>query len=57
MFIPSFDILKKNGHRKPILLAVVMDLETTRARFSEITSCMPGDYFVFDPRTHQTVAG
>jgi hypothetical protein len=26
MFIPSFEMLKKNGHRKPILIAVVTDL-------------------------------
>jgi hypothetical protein len=56
MLISSFDILKKDGRRKPILLAVVGDLETARVRLSEFASLAPGEYFVFDPRTHQIVA-
>jgi hypothetical protein len=56
MFLSSFDILRKDRRRKPVLLAVVGDLETARLCLSEVVSLMPGEYFVFDPRTHQIVA-
>jgi hypothetical protein len=56
MFLSSFDILRKDRRGKPILLAVVGDLETARLRLSQLASLMPGEYFVFDPRTHQIVA-
>jgi hypothetical protein len=55
MFLSSFDILRRDPHRKPILLAVVGDLETARLRLSQLASLRPGEYFVFDPRTHQVV--
>jgi hypothetical protein len=56
MSLSSFDILKKDRRGKPALLAVVADLETARFRLSQLASLMPGEYFVFDPRTHQIVA-
>jgi hypothetical protein len=56
MFLSSFDILRKDRRGKPILLAVVGDLETAHLRLSQLASLMPGEYFVFDPRTHQIVA-
>jgi len=56
MFLSSFDILRKDRGGKPVLLAVVVDLETARLRLSQLASLMPGEYFVFDPRTHQIVA-
>jgi hypothetical protein len=56
MFLSSFDILRKDRRGKPILLAVVGDLKTARLRLSQLASLMPGEYFVFDPRTHQIVA-
>jgi hypothetical protein len=56
MFLSSFDILRKDRRGKPILLAVVGDLETARLRLSQLALLMPGEYFVFDTRTHQIVA-
>jgi hypothetical protein len=56
MFLSSFDILRKDRRGKPILVAVVGDLETARLRLSQLASLMPGEYFVFDPRTQQIVA-
>jgi hypothetical protein len=56
MFLSSFDILRKDRRGKPILFALVGDLETARLRLSQLASLMPGEYFVFDPRTHQIVA-
>jgi hypothetical protein len=56
MFLSSFDILRKDRRGKPILLAVAEDLETARLRLRQLASLIPGEYFVFDPRTHQIVA-
>ncbi len=56
MSLSSFDILRKDRRGKPVLLAVVADLETARFRLSQLASLMPGQYFVFDPRTYQIVA-
>jgi hypothetical protein len=56
MSMSSFDILRRERRGKSILLAVVGDLETARLRLSQLVSLMPGEYFVFDPRTHQIVA-
>ena len=56
MSLSSFDILRKNRRGKPVLLAVVADLETARFRLSQLASLRPGEYFVFDSRTHQIVA-
>jgi hypothetical protein len=56
MFLSSFDILRKNHRGKPILLAVEGDLETACLGLSRLASLTPGEYFVFDSRTHQIVA-
>jgi hypothetical protein len=52
----AFDIFKRDRRGNHILLAVVSDLETARLRLGELASCAPGEYFVFDARTHQVVA-
>jgi hypothetical protein len=52
----SFDIFKRDRRGKHILLAVVSDLATARRRLSELASLAPGEYFVFDSRTHQIIA-
>ena len=56
MFLPSFDILKRDRCGNHNLLAVAGDLETARLRLSQFASLTPGEYFVFDPRTQQIVA-
>ena len=56
MFLSSFDILRKARGGKPVLLAVAGDLGTACLRLRQLASLMPGEYFVFDPRTHQIVA-
>jgi hypothetical protein len=56
MFLSSFDILRKDRRGKPILLAVAGDLGSARLRLLQLASLVPGEYFVFDPRTHQIVA-
>ena len=54
--MPSFDILKRDRRGMPILLGIVGDLETARLRLRQLASVTPGEYFVFDTRTHQIVA-
>ena len=56
MFLSSFDIFRKDRRGNHVLLAVAGDLETARCRLSQSASLMPGEYFVFDPRTQQIVA-
>ena len=56
MFLSSFDIFRKDPRGNHVLLAVVGDLETARFRLSQLASLRSGEYFVFDPRTHQIVA-
>jgi len=51
----SFDILKRDRRGNHILLAAVNDLETARLRLSQLAAATPGEYFVFDTRTHQIV--
>jgi hypothetical protein len=38
MFLPSFDIFRKDRRGKPILLAVLGALETGRLRLSQLAS-------------------
>jgi hypothetical protein len=56
MFLSSFDIFRKDRRGNHALVAVVGDLETARFRLSQLASLVPGEYFVFDPRTHQIIA-
>jgi hypothetical protein len=56
MFLSSFDIFRKDRRGNHVLLAVVGDLEGARLRLSQLASLVPGEYFVFDPRTQQIVA-
>ena len=56
MFLSSFDIFRRDRRGNHVLLAVAGDLETARRRLSQLASLMPGEYFVFDSRTHQVVA-
>ena len=55
MFQQSFDIFKKDTRGNPVWLDAVADLQTARLRLSQLASVLPGEYFVFDPRTHQIV--
>jgi hypothetical protein len=50
------DIFTKDTEGNPVWLDCVKDLETARFRLNELASAIPGEYFVFDQRTHQIVA-
>jgi hypothetical protein len=49
-------IFRKDVGGNPVWLDCVKDLETARFRLNELASVIPGEYFVFDQRTHQIVA-
>jgi hypothetical protein len=51
----QLDIFEKDLRGNPVWLDCVKDLETARRRLNELAA-IPGDYFVFDQRTHQIVA-
>ena len=54
MSSPTLDIFKEEGGN-PVWVAAVGDLENARRRVSQLASVIPGEYFVFDQRTRQTV--
>jgi len=55
MSSPCLDIFKKDAHGSPIWIDAVHDLNDARHRLSELALALPGDYFVFDHRTHSVV--
>jgi hypothetical protein len=52
----QLDIFRKDSRGNPVWLDCVTDLEAARSRLNELASVAPGEYFVFDQRTHQIVA-
>jgi hypothetical protein len=52
----QLDIFKRDVRGDPVWLDCVKDLESARRRLNELASVIPGEYFVFDQRTHQIVA-
>jgi hypothetical protein len=52
----QLDIFRKDVQGNPVWLDCVKDLETARFRMDRLALVSPGEYFVFDQRTHQIVA-
>jgi len=52
----QLDIFRKDVQGNPVWLDCVKDLETARFRMGRLALVSPGEYFVFDQRTHQIVA-
>ena len=55
MQISSIDLFRKDAQGQSIWLATATDLETARFRLSEFASACPGEYYAFDPSTHNVV--
>ncbi len=55
MSSPYLDIFKKDAHGNPVWIDAVQDLNDARQRLSELALALPGEYFVFDHRTHSVV--
>jgi hypothetical protein len=51
-----YDILKRHEDGSFIWLEAARDLPTAQARLRDLSSSIPGEYFVFDQRTQQIVA-
>ena len=54
MHLP-FDILKKERDGSFRWFEAVNDLESANIRIRELMALSPGDYAVFDQRTHNTI--
>ena len=52
----QLSIFRKDVRGNPVWLDCVTDLETARFRLNQLALVSPGEYFVFDQRTHQIVA-
>jgi hypothetical protein len=52
----SLDIFKKDAHGNPIWIGTTLDVDDARDHLNRLASSLPGEYFVFDQRTHQVVA-
>jgi hypothetical protein len=55
MTSPSLDIFKEDLRGNPVWVDTVGDLENARLRLRQLSSVVPGKYFVFDQRTRQIV--
>jgi len=55
--MPSFslDIFRKDAHGSPVWMDAVQDLDDARHRLRQLALALPGEYFVFDQRTHNIV--
>jgi len=52
----SLDIFRKDVRGNPVWIDTVEDLNDARHRMSQFAQALPGEYFVFDQRTHSVVA-
>jgi len=52
---PCLDIFRKDAHGNPVWINGGQDLDDARHRPSELALALPGEYFVFDHRTHTVV--
>jgi hypothetical protein len=52
----SLDIFRKDVRGNPVWIDTVDDLDDARYRLNRLAEALPGEYFVFDQRTHRIVA-
>jgi hypothetical protein len=53
MRLPMFHLFSVDNLGNPVWIEAVADLETADFRLSQLASASPGEYFVFDLRSHQ----
>jgi hypothetical protein len=53
----SLDIFRKDVHGNPIWVGATQDLKDARDHLNRLASALPGEYFAFDQRTRQVIAG
>lgn len=54
--ISSLDIFRKDARGYPVWIDSVQDFDDARHRMSQLAQAIPGEYFIFDQRTHSIVA-
>jgi hypothetical protein len=52
----SLDIFRKDAQGNAIGVGTTQDMDDARYRLNRLALAFPGEYFVFDQRTHQVVA-
>jgi hypothetical protein len=50
------DIFRKDVRGNPVRIGAVADLDDARHRLGELAQALPGEYLIFDQRTHSIVA-
>jgi|KBSSwiStaDraftv2_1062776.scaffolds.fasta_scaffold850364_2 hypothetical protein len=53
MSSPCLDIFRKDAHGNPVWIDAAQDLNEARHRLNQLA--LPGEYFVFDHRSHSVV--
>jgi hypothetical protein len=51
-----FDLFKKDLLGTPLWIEAAQDLETAKARMSELAVCSPAEYFVFSQESQSIVS-
>lgn len=51
-----YDLFKKDRLGTPLWIEAVEDLETAKARMSELVVCSPAEYFVFSQESQSIVS-
>jgi hypothetical protein len=52
----SLDLFRKDAQGTPICVGTTQDMDDAWDRLNRLALALPGEYFVFDQRTHQVVA-
>ena len=52
----SLDLFRKDVRGNPVWIDTVEDIDVARRRLSQLAEALPGEYFVFDQRSHSIVA-
>jgi hypothetical protein len=52
----SLDIFRRDAQGNPIWVGTTQDMHDARDHLNRLALALPGEYFVFDQRTHQVVA-
>jgi hypothetical protein len=55
MRLPMYNLFTEDHRGNPVWLDALADLESAHKRLLKLASVDPGDYFIFDFRTQQTV--
>jgi hypothetical protein len=55
--MPSFDIFKKLPDGQPLWVQAVEGLEEAKRQLTQMALASPGDYFIYNTRSGEVIAG